>query len=182
MACIFYDKPYVFSHMLRKRTNFPWKSFSNSVCTGFEGCVLHSIPKCAAHIPCCERGVCRHEDAKAENRALHKTLKIPCGLRNSGFRNMLSFDEIHFACRRAYGKRHGNEHKNNRACTSSDVQARTAIRISIKIFYQMCARLSAGTKSLSPSLIPKAVYQASIIGSAAFTRRLLGEWTSLFTI
>lgn len=39
----------------------------------------------------------------------------------------------------------------------------------------MCVRLSAGTKSLSPSLIPKAVYQASIIGSAAFTRRLLGE-------
>ena len=57
----------------------------------FEGCVLHSIPKCAAHIPCCERGVCRHEDAKAENRALHKTLKIPCGLRNSGFRKHAVF-------------------------------------------------------------------------------------------
>mgnify|MGYP006913129369 CR=1 FL=1 len=48
--------------------------------------------------------------------------------------------------------------------------------------YQMCARLSAGTKSLSPSFMPNAEYHASIIGSAAFTRRLLGECTSLFTM
>ncbi len=48
--------------------------------------------------------------------------------------------------------------------------------------YQMCARLSAGTNSLSPSFMPNAEYHASIIGSAAFTRRLLGECTSLFTI
>lgn len=141
----------------------------------FDGSVLHSIPLGAAHIPCFARSVCRHEYAKAGNRVPHRILKIPCGLRNSGFRNMLLFHEIHFARRRTYGKPHGNEYKNNRACTSLGVQARAAIRGSIKIFYQMCARLSAGTNILSPSLIPKAVYQASIMGSAAFTRRLLGE-------
>ena len=41
--------------------------------------------------------------------------------------------------------------------------------------YQMCARLFAGIKSLSPFLILNASYHASISGRAAFTRAMLGE-------
>ena len=43
------------------------------------------------------------------------------------------------------------------------------------LFYQICARCSAGTNILSPFLMPKASYQLSIIGRAAITRRRLGE-------
>ena len=47
--------------------------------------------------------------------------------------------------------------------------------------YQISTRLFLGTKSLSPFLIPNALYQASIWGSAPFTRQRAGAWGSVFT-
>lgn len=66
--------------------------------------------------------------------------------------------------------------KRKSVCPSGGAYALSLSDICWQVFpYQMCARFSCGTKSLSPSLTLNALYQLSIIGRAAFTRLMLGE-------